>query len=91
MCQGCKTFGGAGCCYASWAPVKRWEEKFTEDELNTTGSHMALGLRSEKERVWGRSLETQEFWGTVQWVVGWPAPPRGPVFPLTLARRSREA
>lgn len=44
VCQGCKTFGGGG-GYASWAPLKRWEEKFTENTLNTTGDGMEAILR----------------------------------------------
>lgn len=44
VCQGCKTFGGGG-CYASWAPLKRWEEKFTENMLNITGDSMEAILR----------------------------------------------
>lgn len=61
--------------------IKKWEGKFTEDMLNTTRCHMALGLPSEKEQAWIGWLEMQELQGGVQWAVGCPAPPQGPVSP----------
>lgn len=65
--------------------IKKWEGKFTEDMLNTSRRHMALGLPSEKGRAWIGWLEMQELQGVVQWAVGCPAPPQGPVSPLPLA------
>lgn len=64
--------------------IKRWEEKITEDLLNTARSRMALELPSEKEQVLVGWLEIREFWGVVQWAARWTAPPKGPVFPFTL-------
>lgn len=65
-----------------WLPLKRWEENFTDGMLNTSRYHKVLGLPSEKEQEWIGWLEMQEFQGTVQWAVGWLAPPQpGTCFP----------
>lgn len=53
------------------------------------GSRVALGAPSEQGQLWGPSWDARAP-GGLQWAVGWPALPEGPVCPLTLAGTGRD-
>ena len=53
------------------------------------GSRVALGAPSEQGQLGGPSWDARAP-GGLQWAVGWPALPKGPVCPLTLAGTGRD-